>query len=76
MYEELKNQAAQAAEEIMAAAKLEEGDVLVVGCSSSEVCGQKIGSDSNEDVARAVFAGIWETAKAHKVWLAAQCCEH
>ena len=76
MYEELKNQAAQAAEEIMAAAKLEEGDVLVVGCSSSEICGQKIGSDSNEDVARAVFAGIWETAKAHKVWLAAQCCEH
>lgn len=76
MYEELKKQAAQAAEEILAAAKTEEGDVLVVGCSSSEVCGQKIGSDSNEDVARAVFAGIWETAKAHKVWLAAQCCEH
>ena len=76
MYEELKKQAVQAAEEIIAAAKLEEGDVLVVGCSSSEICGQKIGSDSNEDVARAVFAGIWETAKAHKVWLAAQCCEH
>lgn len=76
MYEELKKQAAQAAEEILAAAKTEEGDVLVVGCSSSEVCGKKIGSDSNEDVARAVFAGIWETAKAHKVWLAAQCCEH
>ena len=56
MYEELKLQAAKAAEEIIAAAKLEEGDVLVVGCSSSEVCGQKIGSDSNEDVARAVFA--------------------
>ena len=76
MYEELKTQAAAAAEEIITAAKLEEGDVLVVGCSSSEVCGQKIGSDSNEDVARAVFAGIWETAKSHKVWLAAQCCEH
>ena len=76
MYEELKLQAAQAAEEIITAAKLEEGDVLVVGCSSSEVCGQKIGSDSNEDVARAVFSGIWETAKAHKLWLAAQCCEH
>ena len=76
MYEELKLQAAKAAEEIIAAAKLEDGDVLVVGCSSSEVCGQKIGSDSNEDVARAVFAGIWETAKAHQVWLAAQCCEH
>ena len=56
MYEELKLQAAKAAEEIIAAAKLEEGDVLVVGCSSSEVCGQKIGSDSNEDVANLLDA--------------------
>ena len=54
MYEELKKQAAQAAEEIITAAKLEEGDVLVVGCSSSEVCGQKIGSDSNEVFALAL----------------------
>ena len=76
MHEDLKKQAAQAAEEIISAAKLQEGDVLVVGCSSSEICGQRIGSDSNEGVAKAVFSGIWETAKAHQVWLAAQCCEH
>ena len=76
MYEELKMQAAQAAREIIEAAKLEKGDVLVVGCSSSEISGQKIGSDSNEDVAEAVFTGIWEEAKKAGVWLAAQCCEH
>lgn len=76
MYEELKAQAAAAAAEIMAAAKLREGDVLAVGCSSSEICGQKIGSDSNEEVAGAVFSGIWDEARKRGVYLAAQCCEH
>ena len=42
----------------------------------SEVCGDKIGSNSNLDAARAVFSGIYETTKARGIYLAAQCCEH
>lgn len=76
MYEELKEQAAAAAKEIIQTAKLRPGDILVVGCSSSEAGGKKIGSDSNEDIGRALFAGIWEEAKKAQVYLAAQCCEH
>jgi len=76
MYEELKENAASAAREIMEVAKLKEGDILVVGCSSSEVVGKKIGSDSNEAVAAALFSGIWEEAKSAKVYLVTQCCEH
>ena len=76
MYEELKEQAAAAAKEIIQTAKLRPGDILVVGCSSSEAAGRKIGSDSNEDIGRALFTGIWEEAKKAQVYLAAQCCEH
>jgi uncharacterized protein (TIGR01440 family) len=76
MYEELKKTAALAAQEIMEIGKLKEEEILLVGCSSSEVVGKKIGSDSNEDVAAALFSGIWEETKKANVYLVAQCCEH
>ncbi len=76
MYEDLKKTAETAVRELLAVAKLHEGDVFVVGCSSSEIGGSKIGSDSNEDIARAVFSGIYEVLKENKIYLAAQCCEH
>ena len=76
MYEEIKASARAAAEEICEAAGLKKGQILVVGCSSSEVCGDKIGSNSNLQVAEAVFAGIYEVVKEQGIYLAAQCCEH
>lgn len=76
MYEELKESARKATLELLDIAKLREGDVFVVGCSSSEIGGNKIGSDSNEDIARAVFSGIYEVLKERNIYLAAQCCEH
>jgi len=69
-------QAKQAAVELLAAAKLKQGDLLVVGCSSSEISGSRIGSDSRPETADAVFSGIYEAAKESGVCLAAQCCEH
>ena len=69
-------QARQAAEELLSSAKLQEGDLLVVGCSSSEVSGSKIGTDSRPDTAQEVFSGVYDAAKEHGVFLAAQCCEH
>ena len=76
MFNEIKNQAAQAAREIIAEASLKEGDILVVGCSSSEVCGEKIGTGSNFEVGGAVFGGIYEVLCEKGIFLAAQCCEH
>lgn len=76
MYEDIKAQAKAAANEICEEAGLVEGQILVVGCSSSEVCGDKIGSNSNLEVAEAVFAGIYEVVQERKLYLAAQCCEH
>ena len=76
MYEELKENAAQAVRELLEQAKLNPGDLFVVGCSSSEICGHKIGSDSSPEVAQAVFSGIYQVLREKGIYLAAQCCEH
>ena len=69
-------QAKQATEELVAAAKLKAGDLFVVGCSSSEITGSKIGTDSKPETADEVFHGVYEVLKAKGIYLAAQCCEH
>ena len=74
--ETLTAQARQAAEELLAAAKLCPGDILVVGCSSSEMVGGRIGHASSLEAAQAVFAGIYPLLRERRIWLAAQCCEH
>ena len=76
MFEELTKQANAVAEELIETAKLKKGQILVVGCSTSEVCGSRIGSNSNLDAAKAVFAGIYKAVNDHGIYLAAQCCEH
>jgi uncharacterized protein (TIGR01440 family) len=76
MYEELKEQAKAAAEELCEKAGLKPGQILVVGCSTSEVLGSSIGSNSSPDAAKALFDGIHEATEARGVFLAAQCCEH
>ena len=76
MYEEIRKQAENVANEICDAGKLKKGQILVVGCSSSEVCGDKIGTNSNLQVAEAVFEGIYKVTQERGIYLAAQCCEH
>ena len=69
-------QARQATEELLAAARLERGDIFVVGCSSSVIVGGRIGHASSLEAAQAVFAGIYPALQERGIWLAAQCCEH
>ncbi len=72
----LEREAYQAAVQLQEAAKLRPGELLVVGCSTSEVAGERIGSYSSPQLAEAVFAGIARAAKEYNIYLAAQCCEH
>ena len=74
--EQLKDLSYKAAAELIAAAKLTKGNILIVGCSTSEICGAKIGTDSDPDTAKAVFDGIYSACSERGVFLAAQCCEH
>lgn len=72
----ITRQAAGVAEELLRAACLKPGQILVVGCSTSEVQGAKIGSAGSADMAKAILAGLLSTANNHRVYLAIQCCEH
>ncbi len=76
MYEEIREQAAKVCAELVEKANLQKGQILVVGCSSSEVVGETIGKGSSLEAAEAVFLGISEVLDAKGIYLAAQCCEH
>ena len=76
MFESEKKQAYDAASELCEKAGLKSGQILVVGCSTSEILGDRIGSNSNPEAADAVFAGIYDALQERGIFLAAQCCEH
>ena len=73
---DISKQAAAACRELCEKAGLRKGQILVVGCSSSEICGNKIGTGSNPETAESVFLGIYEVLQEKGIYLAAQCCEH
>lgn len=76
MYENIKKESMAVTKEIIEISRLQKGQILVVGCSTSEICGDKIGTNSNIEVAKAAFEGIYSVAKEYGVFVAAQCCEH
>lgn len=63
-------------EELGAKANLKPGNIIVVGCSTSEVLGSKIGTNSNPDTAKEIFDALHDYVKANGLYLAIQCCEH
>lgn len=72
----IREEAKSLAEELIQTAGMKSGDLLVVGCSTSEILGKKIGTASVPECAVEVYEGIAEAAKASGIELAAQCCEH
>ena len=74
--QKVKEEAKEAVRELLDQAKLRPGDILVVGCSSSEVAGERIGTFSSVETAKAVFDGIYGAVQGRGLFLAAQCCEH
>ena len=72
----IKEQAFAAAKEIIEIGKLKKGQILVIGCSTSEVIGDKIGTNSSPETANEIFEGIYEAANKYGIFVAAQCCEH
>ena len=64
------------AEELINTAAMKPGQILVVGCSSSEIAAHAIGCYSSSEVGQAVFTALSHVTKKHGLYLAAQCCEH
>ena len=60
----------------MEVSKIKSGEIFVIGCSTSEILGSKIGTNSAYDVADAIFTSIYPICLEHGVFIAAQCCEH
>lgn len=74
--DDIKLRAAELASALCEEAKLTRGQLVVVGCSSSEIAGHKVGSHSSPEIGQAVFEGINGVLKEKGLYLAAQCCEH
>lgn len=74
--EALAQEIEEDAEELISVAKGKSGQVLVVGCSSSEVLGNKIGTGGSMKVAKVLYTTLRKVCRKHKMILAAQCCEH
>ena len=69
-------QARNLMEEFHQKANLKKGNIIVIGCSTSEVLGSKIGSNSSPETALQIFNGLHDYATEHGFYLAIQCCEH
>jgi len=65
-----------AVKQLLDAAKLEINDIVVVGCSTSEVAGKEIGTSPGVEIAAAILEGILPTLRENGLFLAAGCCEH
>lgn len=74
--ENISLQVKTATEELIEKANLKAGDLLVVGCSSSEIVGSEIGHGSSLEAAESVFEAMYPILKDNGIYLAAQCCEH
>ena len=73
---QVKEESANAARQLAETARLHKGQIVVVGCSTSEVVGHNVGSWSTPEVANAIFEGLNSVFAPMGVYIAAQCCEH
>ena len=74
--DKIYQQAREALTELAEKANIKPGQIVVIGCSTSEVMGSKIGSNSSPETAKQIFEGLWSVAREQGFYLAIQCCEH
>lgn len=75
-YEKVINDAKGVVAEFLEQAKLKKGNLVVIGCSTSEIAERHIGSYSNAELGEAVFVAMYEELQRAGLSVAAQCCEH
>ncbi len=52
-------------EELIDKANLNKGNIVIIGCSTSEIIGEKIGTNSSFETAQTVFKGFYEIANKY-----------
>jgi len=73
---EIKKSVENVADELCEAARLRPGQIVVVGCSSSEITGKFIGTGGSAEIGAVVFGAIYRMFAEREIVMAAQCCEH
>ncbi len=73
---DVTSQLEKIAEELIEKAKLTTNDIVVVGCSSSEILGDNMGTNSSPELGEKVFLALNRVFKENGIFIAAQCCEH
>lgn len=73
---EIKKQLQAAALELCEKGSLKAGDIVVVGCSSSEIYGDTMGSNSDPSLGETVYLTLASIFEPKGIYIAAQCCEH
>jgi len=63
MKNKLKLECETAILDLIEKANLKKGDIVVVGCSTSEVLGSKLGTNSSPDTAKVLFESIYAVLK-------------
>ena len=76
LFWQVQSEAAKAAQQLVDQAHLHQGQIVVVGCSTSEVVGKRVGSWSTPEIAQAIFNGLSSVFAPQGIYIAAQCCEH
>lgn len=76
MYEQIRSETEKAINELIEKSHLKAGDIVAVGCSSSEILGELIGKGSSPETGAVVAKTIISLLSEHGLYLAAQCCEH
>ena len=76
IYEIITKDASIALRELIETAHLTAGQLLVIGCSSSEMVGERIGRSSSMEAALALRDAILPIIEETGICLAVQCCEH
>lgn len=76
MLNKIKSDAALAINELIETSGIRSGEIMVIGCSSSELTGGTIGKASAPEAAEALLDAIYPILKEKGIFLAAQCCEH
>ena len=75
-FEEIQIQLRDILGELYDASRLEQGDILVIGCSTSEVAGGRIGTYSSQEIGECLFRTAHLFCRERGIYLACQCCEH
>ena len=65
-----------AVDALCAAGQLAPGSLIVLGCSTSEVAGGRIGKASVPQLGPVIARAMLDACAAHGVHAAFQCCEH